>query len=172
MSDSSQRLKGPSPYLNFLLGDKRASRVHLFLSPPGAQTYQHGDLGWHTIHFAILVCLGFFLQKLYFSIYLLFSKFLSFLLIFLSNDVTYNMLITILTRRLPDTELNYSLSSFDNIRIQWGSQNAEKVTHIKGRLLDQAVIIFNCVPFHNRHFSYSKEFAPRGSKFFPLRAVP
>ena len=26
---------------------------------------------------------------------------------------------------------------------QWRSQNAEKVTYIKGRLLDQAVILFN-----------------------------
>ena len=30
---------------------------------------------------------------------------------------------------------------------QWRSQNAEKITHIKGRLLDQAVILFNCVLF-------------------------
>ena len=42
---------------------------------------------------------------------------------------------------------------------QWRSKNAEKVTHIKGRLLDQAVIVFHCVPF-------------RGREFFPLRAVP
>ena len=32
---------------------------------------------------------------------------------------------------------------------QWLSQNAEKFKHIKGRLLDQAVILFNCVPFQN-----------------------
>ena len=31
--------------------------------------------------------------------------------------------------------------------------NAEKVTHIKGRLLDQAMILFNCVPFQNGNFS-------------------
>ena len=55
---------------------------------------------------------------------------------------------------------------------QWRSQNAGKVTHIKGRLLDQAVIIFNCVPFQNVNFSKKKEFAPRGNEFFPLRAVP
>ena len=36
---------------------------------------------------------------------------------------------------------------------QWRSQNAEKVTHIKGRLLDQAEILFNCVPFQNWNFS-------------------
>ena len=58
------------------------------------------------------------------------------------------------------------------ILIQWRSQNAEKVTHIKGRLLDQAVILFNCIPFQNGNFSLRKEFAPRGSEFFPLRAVP
>ena len=40
------------------------------------------------------------------------------------------------------------------------SQNPEKVTHIKGRLLDQTVILFNCVLFHNEHFSEKKEFAP------------
>ena len=37
--------------------------------------------------------------------------------------------------------------------IQWRSQNAEKVTHIKRSLLDQAVILFNCVPFQNGNFS-------------------
>ena len=36
---------------------------------------------------------------------------------------------------------------------QWCSQNAENVTHIKGRLLGQAVILFNCVPFLNGNFS-------------------
>ena len=36
--------------------------------------------------------------------------------------------------------------------VQWRSQNAEKVTHIEGRLLDQAVILFNCVPFWNGNF--------------------
>ena len=55
--------------------------------------------------------------------------------------------------------------------VQLRSQNAEKATHIKGRLLDQAVILFNCVPPQNGNFSLRKEFAPRGSKFFPLRAV-
>ena len=32
-------------------------------------------------------------------------------------------------------------------------QNAEKVTHIKGRLLYQATIIYNNVPFQNGNFS-------------------
>ena len=36
---------------------------------------------------------------------------------------------------------------------QWRSQKAEKTTHIKGELLDQAVILFICVPFRNGNFS-------------------
>ena len=35
------------------------------------------------------------------------------------------------------------------ITLQWRSQNAEKDTHTKGRLLDQAAIFINCVPFQN-----------------------
>ena len=31
--------------------------------------------------------------------------------------------------------------------MQWRSQNAEKKTHAKGKLLEQAVILFDCVPF-------------------------
>ena len=31
--------------------------------------------------------------------------------------------------------------------LQWHSQNAEKVTHIKGRLLYQAMVLYNYVPF-------------------------
>ena len=41
----------------------------------------------------------------------------------------------------------------EKIERQCCSQNAEKVTHIKGRLLDQAVILFNCIPFPNGNFS-------------------
>ena len=33
------------------------------------------------------------------------------------------------------------------------------------------MVLFNWVPFQNGNFSYRKEFAPRGSEFFPLRAV-
>ena len=55
---------------------------------------------------------------------------------------------------------------------QWRRQNAAKVTHVKGRLLDQAVILFNCVPFYNGNVSERKKFAARGSEFFTLRAVP
>ena len=52
------------------------------------------------------------------------------------------------------------------IYVKWRSQNAEKVAHTKGRLLDQAVILFSSF------FKIGKEFAPRGSEFFPLRRVP
>ena len=52
------------------------------------------------------------------------------------------------------------------------SQKAKKFTHIDGRLPGQAVILLNCAPFQNWNFSLRKEFAPRGSEFFPLRAVP
>ena len=51
---------------------------------------------------------------------------------------------------------------------QWRSQYVEKVTHIKGRLLKQAVIFFSCVPFFKMGTSL---FAPKGNEFFPLRAV-
>ena len=44
-------------------------------------------------------------------------------------------------------------------RQQWRSQIAEKITHTKERLLDQAVI-------------QEKNLLPSGSEFFPLRAVP
>ena len=36
---------------------------------------------------------------------------------------------------------------------QWRSQNAEKVTHIKGRLLYQAMILYNYVTFQHGDFS-------------------
>ena len=39
---------------------------------------------------------------------------------------------------------------FMRINSQWRSQNAEKVTHLKERLLDQAMILFNGVPFQMR----------------------
>ena len=36
---------------------------------------------------------------------------------------------------------------------QGRSQNAKKVAHIKGRLLGQVVVLFNCSPFQNGNFS-------------------
>ena len=38
-------------------------------------------------------------------------------------------------------------------RIYFLSSNGVAGTHIKGRLLDQAVILFNYVPFQNGNFS-------------------
>ena len=34
------------------------------------------------------------------------------------------------------------------------------------------MVLFNCAPLQNGNFSKGKEFAPRESQFFPLRAVP
>ena len=56
--------------------------------------------------------------------------------------------------------------------IKCRSQNAEKVMHINERLLDQSAILFNYVPFEKGNFSERKEFAPRGSEFFPLMEIP
>ena len=39
------------------------------------------------------------------------------------------------------------------IQIQGRSQNAEKITHIKGRLLERALILIHCVPCQNMNFS-------------------
>ena len=44
--------------------------------------------------------------------------------------------------------------------IQRRSQNAEKITHIKGRLLDQAMIRFNFVPFEMRTSLKGKNLLP------------
>ena len=41
----------------------------------------------------------------------------------------------------------------DSNHVQWRSQNAQTVTHVKGRLLDEAVILFNCIPLQNENFS-------------------
>ena len=43
------------------------------------------------------------------------------------------------------------------------SQNAEKVTHIKGRPLDQAMILFNCVPFQMGTPLKGKNSLPEGA---------
>ena len=50
------------------------------------------------------------------------------------------------------SDVHWILSGCKNL-VQWRSENAEKVTHIKGRLLDQALILFNCIPFQNGSFS-------------------
>ena len=48
----------------------------------------------------------------------------------------------------------------------WRSQNAEKVTHIKGRLLDQAMIPFNCDPIQMGTSLKEKNLLPEGASSF------
>ena len=50
--------------------------------------------------------------------------------------------------------------------LQWRTQNAKKVTHIKGRLLDQAMILFNCIPFINGKFSKGENLLAEGANSF------
>ena len=50
--------------------------------------------------------------------------------------------------------------------IQRCSQNAEKVTHIKVRLLDQVMILFNCVPFQMGTSLKGKNLLPEGANYF------
>ena len=45
-------------------------------------------------------------------------------------------------------------------------QNAEKVTHTKGRLLEQAVFLFNCVPLHMQTSLKGKNLLPEGANSF------
>ena len=45
-------------------------------------------------------------------------------------------------------------------------QNPEKVTHIKGRLLNQAMILFNCVPFQMGTSLKGKNLLPEGANSF------
>ena len=54
--------------------------------------------------------------------------------------------------------------------IQWRSQNAEKIHTSKGDYWIKQIVI-NCLPFQNGNFSKRKEFALRGSEFFPLKAI-
>ena len=51
--------------------------------------------------------------------------------------------------------------------MQRHSQNAENVTHIKGRLLDQAVILSNWVPFQMGTSLKGKNLLPEGANSFP-----
>ena len=46
------------------------------------------------------------------------------------------------------------------------SQNAEKVRHIKGRLLDQAMILFNCVLFQMGTSPKGKNLLREGANHF------
>ena len=51
---------------------------------------------------------------------------------------------------------------------QRGSNNANKVTHIKGRLLERAVILFNCAPFQMETSLKGKNLLPAGANYFLL----
>ena len=51
-------------------------------------------------------------------------------------------------------------------QLQWHSKSTEKVTHIKGRSLDQAMILFNCVPFQIRTSLKRKILLPKGANSF------
>ena len=59
---------------------------------------------------------------------------------------------------------------FTFVALQWRSQNAENIMDIKGRLLYQAMILYNYVPFQMGTLK-GKNLLPSGGKFFPLRAV-
>ena len=53
-------------------------------------------------------------------------------------------------------------------KCQWRSQNAEKITHIKVRLLYQVLILYNDVPFQIGTSLKRKNWLPKGSNSFPL----
>ena len=50
--------------------------------------------------------------------------------------------------------------------IQRRGQNADKVTHIKGRPLDQAMILFNCIPFQIGTSLKGQNLLPEGANSF------
>ena len=59
-------------------------------------------------------------------------------------------------RWLKDQIICFYLNEFMSTILyfgHWRIQNAEKDTHTKGRLLDQAVVLFNCTPLQNVNFS-------------------
>ena len=51
-------------------------------------------------------------------------------------------------------------------KLQWHSRNAEKATHIKGKLQDQAVILFICVPFKMETSLKGKNLLKEGGNSF------
>ena len=54
---------------------------------------------------------------------------------------------------------------------QWRSKNAEKVTHIKGRLTGTSSNSLQLRPLSKLELLLKDRFASEGSEFFPLRAV-
>ena len=55
----------------------------------------------------------------------------------------------------------------DSVCYQWRSQNAENYAHQR-----ETTGSSRGFPFQNGNYFKRKEFTPRGSEFFPLRAVP
>ena len=66
----------------------------------------------------------------------------------------------------PGKSQSNLLSYVTRERIQWHSQNAQTVTNIKGRLLDQATILFHCVPFQMGTSLKGKNLLPLGANSF------
>ena len=50
--------------------------------------------------------------------------------------------------------------------VQRRSQKADRATHIEGRLLDQAMILFNCIPFQKGTSLKGKNLLTEGAKSF------
>ena len=50
--------------------------------------------------------------------------------------------------------------------MQWGSQNVEQVTLLKGRLLDLAVILFNFPTFSKWELILKNNLVPEGANSF------
>ena len=61
---------------------------------------------------------------------------------------------------------NADMSHSQITAVQRRSQNAEKVTHIKGGLLDQAMFIFSCAPFQMGTSFKGKNLLPEGANSF------
>ena len=51
------------------------------------------------------------------------------------------------------------------------NQNAGKVTHTKGRLLDQAMVLFNCVPYQMGNSLKGKNLLPVLKSLLPHRVT-
>ena len=86
----------------------------------------------------------------------------------LSKKKTKRLVILKISFLKLDNKSKMSKTTF----YQWRNQNAEKITHIKGRLLYQAMFLYHYVPFQNGNSLRERKFDASGSDFFPLKAVP
>ena len=75
-----------------------------------------------------------------------------------------NIVIQKLYRAKMKTSGGYSIDW--SLNTQKRSQNAEKVSHIKGRLLDQTMNLINCAPFQNGTSLKGKNSTPEGANSF------